>query len=103
MGKDLFKWRASARYERGASSPLCVPLRALEWGYDCFALRAMSLRDGIPSCAPCSPCDVTSRQNSVMRSLLVVRCRFMTEFRYQTITILLAMQAFVKICMANTE
>ena len=47
MGKDLFKWRASARYERGASSPLCVPLRALEWGYDCFALRAMSLRDGI--------------------------------------------------------
>ena len=22
---------------------LCVPLRALEWGYDCFALRALSL------------------------------------------------------------
>ena len=44
--KGLFMWRASALYERGASSPLCVPLRALEWGYDCFALRAMSLRDG---------------------------------------------------------
>ena len=27
--------------------PLCVPLRALGWGYDCFALRAMSLRDDV--------------------------------------------------------
>ena len=38
----------SARHERGRHlTPLCVPLRALEWGYDCFALRAMSLRDDV--------------------------------------------------------
>ena len=36
----------SARYEIGRHlTPLCVPLRALGWGYDCFALRALSLRD----------------------------------------------------------
>ena len=44
----LFSVARSARYERGRHlPPLCVPLRALWWGYDCFALRAMSLRDGI--------------------------------------------------------
>ena len=38
----------SARYERGRHlAPLCMPLRALGWGYDCFALRAMSLRDDV--------------------------------------------------------
>ena len=43
----------STRHEKGRHlTPLCVPLRALGWGYDCFALRAMSLRDCIP--LPCS-------------------------------------------------
>ena len=30
-----------------SSPPCCAPLRALAWGYDCVALRAVSLRDGI--------------------------------------------------------
>ena len=38
----------SARHKRERLlTPLCVPLRALGWGYDCFALRALSLRDEI--------------------------------------------------------
>lgn len=32
----------------GLSSPCCTPLRALAWGYDCIALRAISLRDVFP-------------------------------------------------------
>ena len=51
MEKGLFMWRAPRAMIDGICPPLCVPLRALEWGYDCFALRAMSLRDGIPSYA----------------------------------------------------
>ena len=36
----------SARYVRETSPHAgCAPLRALASGYDCFALRAMSLRD----------------------------------------------------------
>ena len=42
------KWRPCGRYGRGGIAPRCAPLRALAWGYDCLALRAMSLRDGIP-------------------------------------------------------
>ncbi|MBO7620743.1 MAG: hypothetical protein J6T06_09550 [Victivallales bacterium] len=38
---------------------LCAPLRALARGYDYVALRAMSLRDGIPlpsrGCVSCLP------------------------------------------------
>ena len=34
---------------RAIFPPRYAPLRAVGWGYDCFALRAMSLRDGIPS------------------------------------------------------
>ena len=36
-----------ACYAKGRFSPRYAPLRALAWGYDCIALRAMSLRDGI--------------------------------------------------------
>ena len=39
----------SARHVKGHSSPpRYAPLRALARGYDCIALRAMPLRDGIP-------------------------------------------------------
>ena len=45
---DCFQWRAPRTISWWHSTPRCVPLRALAWGYRCFALRAMSLRDGIP-------------------------------------------------------
>ena len=40
----------SVRHDKRRVPPhtLCVPLRALELGYYCFALRALSLRDGVP-------------------------------------------------------
>ena len=36
-----------ALWSWGVIAPRYAPLRALAWGYDCLALRAMSLRDGI--------------------------------------------------------
>jgi len=40
-------WHAPRAMRERHLPPLCVPLRALERDYDCFALRAMSLRDDV--------------------------------------------------------
>ena len=47
----VFSGALRAAISGGLFTPRCAPLRALAWGYRCFALRVMSLRDGIP--LPC--------------------------------------------------
>ncbi len=44
----VFRGAPRALYQGVFPSPRCAPLRALARGYDYVALRAMSLRDGIP-------------------------------------------------------
>jgi hypothetical protein len=62
-----------ARDIKGCSSPRCAPLRALAWGYDCVALRAMPLRDGIPLPYGGNICWMQSFAKLSMANTVVVR------------------------------
>ncbi len=45
---NYFSGAPSRAIPSGHFTPRYAPLQALAWGYYCFALRAVSLRDGIP-------------------------------------------------------
>ena len=55
-----FQWRAPRAISWGLFTPRCAPLRVLAWGYRCFALRAMSLRDG----TRCRTMTISTESNS---------------------------------------